>query len=209
MARRDGCNSSWRWQRAVTAGPHRTASRSQTAGPTADSFGRLFLYLGRPLAPLSCWEEFLPAPLVTAGLSRSGAQASTPGGGGVAVQDGTGEGASCRVRVSSTLSRPWNGRPPGPLPLARPVCPPGKRVIAKPPPLPAPRPLSGGCWRWCSAAWASRRARPPGAAGDSAAPLGRTDQGRRARPGLTAGSAGCRRKWLAVPWSHLVLWCGG
>ena len=163
MARRDGRNWSWRWQRAVTAGPRRTVSRSQIAGPAADPFGRRFRIWTGPGVLCTPGRGFLPAPPLTAGLSRSGAQASTPGGGAVAVQDRTGEGTSCRVQVSSTLSRPWNGRPRGPLRVARPGCPPGKRVIAKPPlppaPMGAPLRSSGGWWRRCSAALASRRAR--------------------------------------------------
>ena len=138
MARRDGRNCSWRWQRAVTAGPRRTVLRSQIAGPAADPFGGRFRIWTGPGVLCTPGRGFLPAPPLTAGLSRSGAQASTPGGGAVAVQDRTGEGTSCRVQVSSTLSRPWNGRPRGPVRLARPVCPPGKRVIAKPPLPPAP-----------------------------------------------------------------------
>ena len=179
MARRDGRNWSWRWQRAVTGGPRRTVLRSQIAGPAADPFGGRFRIWTGPGVLCTPGRGFLPAPPLTAGLSRSGGAGLDARCGAVAVQERTGEGASCHARVSTTSSRPWNGRPRGLTLHAR---PPGNLLIANPPRAPAPMadpPLwRGGCWPRCSAASAVLRARLAGAAGASAVPRGRTKRSR-------------------------------
>jgi hypothetical protein len=194
-AGRDGRSCSWRWPPAVTAGPHRTVSRSRIAGrsPRAASafiFACTGRAAGRPRAADPLGSRFR----ITTGASCSvllggsllrcrwrracGARGRRPRcrhGGAVAVQDCTGEGASCRARVSSTSSKPWNGRSQG---LTLPVGPPGNRLIAKPLLAPALRaalpPWCGGCWPRCSAASAVPRAQLAGAAGESAARRGRT-----------------------------------
>jgi hypothetical protein len=68
-----------------------------------------------------------------------------------------GKGASCRAWVSCMPSRPWSGPPRG----TRPVCPPGGRLITRPPLLRArviaPRPWRG-CWPQYATASVPRRA---------------------------------------------------
>src|SRR5215467_13469527 len=67
MTRRGGRNCSWRWQRAVTAGPRRIVLGSQIAGPAADRFGGRFRIWTGPGVLCTPWEEISPRVAPKAG----------------------------------------------------------------------------------------------------------------------------------------------
>jgi hypothetical protein len=133
-------------------------------------------YQGRRWLLCTTGRKVLPALSLVGPVAYGWRRPRCPCDDAVAVQNCPGEGASCRVLVSTTPSRPWNGLPRGRLRL---TCLPRERLLVRPLLLPAMRaafpPARGGCWPRCAPASAAPLPRLAGAAGGRAALPGRTE----------------------------------